>query len=70
MGPVPSEFAIGGIYVPPLLIASFVGLMAAGLTARLLNHLGWSRYFFYPPLAFVGFFVIYTLLIGTFFIGI
>jgi hypothetical protein len=63
---VPSEFAIGGVYMPPMLIAGIVGTAAAVLTARLLNRYRLSRYFFYPPLVFVALTIIYTVLIGTF----
>jgi len=36
---MPHEFAIGGVYVPPLLVASVLGTIAAAVTARLLNWL-------------------------------
>jgi len=65
---VPSEFAIGGVYMPPMLIAAILALLLAVLTARLLNHYRLSRYFFYPPLVFVALTVIYTVTVGTFFI--
>jgi hypothetical protein len=70
MTPTPSEFAIGGVYLPPLLVAATFGVLAALVTARLLNRYRLSRYFFYPPLVFLALMVIYTLLIGTFIIGI
>lgn len=63
---VPSEFAIGGVYMPPLFIAAILGTILAVLTARLLNRYRLSRYFFYPPLVFVALTIIYTVLIGTF----
>ena len=69
MLPIPHEFALGGIFMPPLLIASFLGLLAAVATAFLLNHYRLSRYFFYPPLVLVSLAVIYTIVIGTFFLG-
>ena len=62
---IPKEFAIGGVYFPPLLIAGFFGVLAAALTAMLLNRYRLSRYFFYPPLVFVSLAIIYTVLIGT-----
>ena len=62
----PHEIAIGGVYMPPLLIASLLGAIAAVFTARLLNRYRFSRYFFYPPLVFVAMTVIYTVLVGTF----
>ena len=65
---MPHEFAIGGVYFPPLLIASFLGVTAAVLTAIALNRYRLSRFFFYPPLVFLALAVIYTVLIGTFFI--
>jgi hypothetical protein len=46
---IPSEFAIGGVYFPPLLIAAIAGLLLASLTTRLLNRYRLSRCFFYPP---------------------
>ncbi len=63
---VPSEFAIGGVYMPPMLVAAVIGMTAAVLTARWLNRRKLSRHFFYPPLVFVALTVIYTVLIGTF----
>ena len=65
---IPNEFAIGGVYLPPLLVCSVFGLILATATANLLNKYRLSRYFFYPPLVFVAFAVIYTVLIGTFII--
>ena len=62
---IPKEFAIGGVYMPPLLIAAILGTIAAVATARLLNRYRLSKYFFYPPLVFVALAIIYTVLIGT-----
>jgi hypothetical protein len=67
---MPHEFAIGGVFMPPLLIAAIFGTIAAVVTARLLNRYRLSRYFFYPPLVFVALAVIYTVLIGTFIIKV
>ena len=64
----PSEFVIGGVYFPPLLIASVFGVVAAWLTARLLNRYRLSRFFANPPLVFLATAVIYTVFIGTFLI--
>jgi len=63
---VPSEFAIGGVYFPPLLIASMIGVAAAALTVLLLNRYRLSRFFWYPPLVFLALAIIYSGLIGTF----
>ena len=67
---IPSEFAIGGVFFPPLLIASILGVTAAAVTALLLNRYRLSRFFFYPPLVFLALAVIYTELIGTFIIPV
>jgi hypothetical protein len=61
---IPSEFYIGGVYMPPLLIAAILGTIAAAVTAKLLNRYRLSRYFFYPPLVLVALAVIFTVLIG------
>ena len=70
MKPIPHEFAIGGVFMPPLLIATVLGAIAAVATARLLNRVRLSKYFFYPPLVLLSLTVVYTILIGTLVIGI
>ena len=70
MKPIPHELAIGEIYMPPLIVAAFLGLIAAMLTARLLNRYRLTRYFFYPPLVFIALTIIYTVFIGNFIIGV
>jgi hypothetical protein len=67
---LPHEFTIGGVYLPPLLIASILGALAAVVTAALLNRSRLSRFFYYPPLIFVALAIIYTGLIGTFLIPV
>ena len=62
---MPHEFVIGEVYMPPMLIAAILGMIAAVATARLLNRYRLSRYFFYPPLVFVALAVIFTVLLGT-----
>ena len=69
MLPIPHEFAIGGVYLPPLLIAAILGVLGAIISARLLNRYRLSRHFFYPPLVMLAMMAIYTVLIGTFIIG-
>ncbi len=66
MNQMPHEFAIAGIYLPPLLIATLLGFFAALGTANLLNRYRLSKYFFYPQLVFLEMVVIYTVLFGTF----
>lgn len=70
MSEIPHEIALGGVFMPPLLVAGLLGAIAAVLTAQLLNRYRLSRYFFYPPLVFVALMVIYTVFIGTFIVRI
>ncbi len=63
---IPVEFSIWGIYLPPLLIASVLGVITAVFVSRLLNTYRLSKYFFYPPLVFVSSAVIYTFIYGAF----
>ena len=67
---MPHEFAIGGVYMPSLLIAAILGTIAAVVTARLLNRYRLSKYFFYPPLVFLALMIIFTVLIGTLIISV
>ncbi|MGD8372535.1 MAG: DUF1656 domain-containing protein [Syntrophobacterales bacterium] len=62
---MPHEVVIGGVFMPPLLIAAILGTIAAVVTAHLLNRYRLSRFFFYPPLVFFALAVIFTVLIGT-----
>jgi hypothetical protein len=67
---IPSEIDIVGIYLPPALLAGILGVAATLLTAFFLNRYRLSRFFSFPPLVFLALAVIYTCLIGTFFIPI
>ncbi len=67
--PVPHEFAIGGVYLPPLLVASAFGVALALWTTGMLNRYRLARHFFYPPLVLLALIVIYSIFIGTFIIG-
>jgi len=67
---VPGEVALWGVYFPPLLLASLLGIIAAVATALVLNRYRLSRYFYYPPVVFLSLAVIYTGLIGTFIIPV
>ena len=64
MSSMPHEFAIGGVFMPPLLVAAILGTIAAVVTARLLNRYRLSRYFFYPPLLLMSMMVMFTVLVG------
>lgn len=67
--PIPHEFAIGGVYMPPMLVAGAIAMIATLATSRLLDHYQWTRHFYYPPLVLLALMVIYTVVIGTFIIG-
>ena len=69
MLPQPHEIAIGGVYLPPLLVAAVLGVILAIASARLLNRYRLSRHFFYPPLVLLAMMILNTVLIGTFIIG-
>jgi hypothetical protein len=69
MQQLPHEFAIGGVYMPPLLVAGLLATLLTVLTAHLLNRYRLSRYFFYPPLVSLSMMVIYTVFIGTYIVG-
>ncbi len=63
---VPHELALGGVYLPPMLLAAVVGVLLAFVAARALNWYRLSRHFFYPPLVFVALAVTLAVIIGTF----
>ena len=67
---MPTEVSIIGIYFPPLLLASTLGVVAAAATAYGLNRYRLSRFLYYPPAVFVALAVFYTALIGTFIIRV
>lgn len=70
MNSIPSEFAVGGVFLPPLLVAGCIGVFVAYGTAHLLNRYRLSRWFFYPPLVFLALSIIYSVLIGTYLVRI
>jgi len=70
MFPVPSEVSIAEVYLPPLLVAATLGLLAAVFTAHWLNRRRLTRHLANPSLVFLAVTAIYTVVIGTLFIGI
>ena len=62
---IPSEFAIGEVYLPPFLVVVLLAIAAAALTANLLNRFRLSRFFFYPPLVLLALTALYIVGIGT-----
>lgn len=61
---VPHELSFGEVFIPPMLVAGVLGVIAASITVRILNRYRLSRYFFYPPLAMLALVAIYTVLFG------
>ena len=61
---IPSALSLGFVFVPPIFIDMLVGLLLAWLIARVLNRTGLSRYFWHPPLAFLGLVVLMSSLFG------
>ena len=65
---VPHELYVGEVFFPPMLVDAALGLLAATITARLLNRFRLSRYFYQPPLVLIALTVIYTGLFSIFLI--
>ena len=63
---VPAEMEIFGTYVPPLLIATTLGVLAMMVTVYLLNRHRLSRFFALPEVVMLSLTVIYTAVIGTY----
>ena len=63
---IPHEIHLGEVFFPPMLLDAALGLVAASLTARLLNRFRVSRYFYHPPLVLIALAVIYTGLVSIF----
>jgi hypothetical protein len=57
---IPHELHVGEVFFPPILLDAALGLVAASITARLLNRFRMSRYFYYPSLVLIALAVIYT----------
>ena len=63
---IPHELYVGEVFFPPMLVDAALGLLAAVITARLLNRFRLSRYFYHPPLVLIALTVIYTGLFSIF----
>jgi len=66
MNLIPHEVYLGEVFFPPMLVDAALGLVAASLTARLLNRFRVSRYFYHPPLVLIALAVLYTGLFSIF----
>ena len=63
---IPHELRIGEVFFPPILLDAALGLVAATITARVLNRFRVSRYFYYPAFVLIAVTVIYTGLFSVF----
>ena len=57
---IPHELYVGEVFFPPMLLDAALGLVAAMITARLLNRFRVSRFFYHPSLVLIALTVIYT----------
>jgi len=55
--------------MPPMLVAAFFGLLATVGSVKLINRFRLANYFSHTAVVFLALVVIYTIIIGTFFIG-
>jgi hypothetical protein len=62
---MPSDIDIMGVYIPPLLAAWVAGMLASALTSDVLNRSDLAARFSNPPLAFISFVAIYTVIFGS-----
>ena len=63
---LPIEVSIGGVYFPPILLASVLGVLLAWCITKLLNRSGLAQYIWHPPLFFLALAVICTGLVSFF----
>ena len=63
---IPHELHIGEVFFPPILLDAALGLVAASITAGLLNRFRVSQYFYHPSLVLIALAVIYTGLLSIF----
>ena len=70
MNLIPHEVYLGEVFFPPMLVDAALGLVAAALTALLLNRFRVSRYFYYPPLVLIALAVLYTGLFSIFLVPV
>jgi len=67
---IPMEISIGGIYFPPIMFAILLGILLAGIIAKLLNKLNLARFIWHPPLFFLALAVVCTRIVSIFIIPV
>lgn len=62
---MPHDLFFGDVYIPPLLAAAILALIAASFTSRLMTARGMMAHFANPPLVFLSLAVIFTVIFGS-----
>jgi hypothetical protein len=61
---IPSEVSLEWVYLPPMMITVLLGFLAAYGVTKGLSATGLSQYVWHPEIAFLGFWLMLTSLIG------
>jgi hypothetical protein len=64
IGKIPAELPFESVYFPPFFFTVALGFAVAWLTAKLLNLMGASKFFWHPGLAFLALWVLTSSLLG------
>ena len=67
---IPMEISIGGIYFPPIMFAILLGVVLAGVIAKLLNRANLTRFIWHPPLFFIALSIVCTRFVDVFIIPV
>ena len=67
---IPMEISIGGIYFPPIMFAILLGVILAGIIAKLLNKFNLARFIWHPPLFFLALAVVCTRIVSVYLIPV
>ena len=70
MANIPVEISIGGIYFPPIMFAILLGVVLAGVIAKLLNRFSLTRFIWHPPLFFIALSIVCTRFVDVFIIPV
>lgn len=62
---MPHDLFIGDVYLPPLLAAAIVALVAATYTVKFMHRRELMTHFANPPLVFIALAVTYTVILGS-----
>jgi len=62
---MPHDLFIGDVYIPPLLAAAVLAMIAASYGTRVMREQGWMMCFANPPFVFLSITVILTVLFSS-----